>query len=234
MSSENTAQRREVLSVRDVRKTYRTGTDTVDVLKGVSLSVVENERLAIVGRSGAGKSTLLHILGVLDRPDAGQVTLNGRSVYALPAAGRTRVRAEEIGFIFQSYQLLPDMDIVENVMLPAIAARMRPGEARARARELLCRVGLEARLRHYPLELSGGEQQRVACARALMNTPCVVLADEPTGNLDEDTGRTVMETIFELTRERGHALVLVTHSHATAGLCDRVVHLEDGVLNGGA
>ena len=184
-----------------------------------------------MGRSGAGKSTLLHVLGGLDRPQAGEVFVGGQPLYAISGRRRTKLRAAAIGFVFQAYHLLPEMDITENVMLPAMAlGRLSRAAMRARAEALLDRVGLADRLRHTPLELSGGEQQRAAIARALMNEPPLLLADEPTGNLDEATGAQVLDLLFTLARERQAVLVMVTHSPATAARCSRTLTLRDGLL----
>ncbi|NQT91706.1 MAG: ABC transporter ATP-binding protein, partial [Lentisphaerae bacterium] len=191
--------------------------------------------VAVVGASGAGKSTLLHVLGGLDRPDRGRVVLDGGDLYEMSAGRCTEVRGTRIGFVFQSYHLLPEMDVLENVMLPALArARWVPRYAAVReeAGRLLEAVGLKDRAIHRPMELSGGEQQRVALARALMNDPDLVLADEPTGNLDHDTGRQVLDMLFSLAREKNRSLVLVTHDVALAASCDRVLHLVDGKLDG--
>lgn len=219
------------LSAAGLRKAYTLHGQRLDILRGASLDAHPGETLAIVGRSGAGKSTLLHVLGGLDRPEAGEVFVGGRGLYALSAARRTRLRAAAIGFVFQAYHLLPEMDIAENVMLPGMAlGRLSRRALRARAEALLERVGLADRLRHTPPELSGGEQQRAAIARALMNEPPVILADEPTGNLDAKTGDQVLSLLFELTKERGAVLAMVTHSPATAARCDRTLTLHDGVL----
>ena len=217
----------------DIHKTYVLPASKVKVLNGASLDVYEGESLAIVGVSGAGKSTLLHCLGALDRPDSGRVCISGEDVYEASCGRRATIRSAQLGFVFQSYHLLPEMDVLENVMLPAMAVRgfmMNRAQVRERAVELLSAVSLLSRASHTPLELSGGEQQRVALARALMNDPAIVLADEPTGNLDDATGTQVLEHLFALTRDRNHALVIVTHSEALARSCDRAVRLVDGVL----
>ncbi|HAS82022.1 MAG TPA: lipoprotein-releasing system ATP-binding protein LolD [Verrucomicrobia bacterium] len=216
----------------NLHKTYVLKRNKVPVLCGASLHVDAGETVAIIGRSGAGKSTLLHILGGIDRPDdaRGSVRIAGQSMYTLSSSARTRMRAERIGFVFQTYHLLNEMDVLENVMLPARAAGASRTATLARAQELLQAVGVSARAHHTPLELSGGEQQRVAIARALINDPAVVLADEPTGNLDTETGATVLRLLFDLTRSRGHALVMVTHNDATAATCDRTLRLHDGLL----
>ena len=221
-----------MLEATDLYKTYKLPHKRVDVLKGASLSVAKGERVAIVGRSGAGKSTLLHVLGGLDHPESGQVCVDGQSLYAVSARVRTAVRAAKIGFVFQSYHLLPEMDVTENVMLPAMTGVLKISrqQMRLRALALLEHVGLADRATHMPLELSGGEQQRVALARALINDPALILADEPTGNLDRSTGAQIMELLFGLSRTRDLALVMVTHSPETAALCDRVVELSDGLL----
>ena len=220
------------LEATDIHKTYVLPHKRVEVLKGASFSVNAGERVAIVGRSGAGKSTLLNVLGGLDKPDAGTVSIMGQPLYALSPRKRTALRAANIGFVFQSYHLLPEMDVTENVMLPAmtgIRAIIR-AQMRRRAQELLEWVGLADRVSHTPLELSGGEQQRVALARALMNEPSLILADEPTGNLDRMTGGQIIEMLFGLSRTRELSVVMVTHSSETAALCDRVFELQDGLL----
>jgi predicted ABC-type transport system involved in lysophospholipase L1 biosynthesis ATPase subunit len=218
------------LEATGISKTYHLRRVPVMVLDGADLSVAEGETVAIIGRSGAGKSTLLHILGGLDCPDAGTVRVREDDLYALSAGRRTAIRAHRIGFVFQSYHLLPEMDVLENVMLPAMAyggARTRR-QGREHARRLLETVGLADRARHRPMELSGGEQQRVALARALMNDPELILADEPTGNLDDSTGAIVLDRLFLLAREHGRALVMVTHNREIAERCDRILRLTDG------
>ncbi len=221
-----------MLKAKDLFKTYKLPHQTVEVLKGASVVVGCSERVAIVGRSGAGKSTLLHMLGGLDRPDSGTLEVDGLPIYAMSRRKRTAVRASRIGFVFQSYHLMPEMDVTENVMLPAMTGvlNLSRAEMRSRALELLERVGLADRATHTPLELSGGEQQRVALARALINKPALILADEPTGNLDRDTGSTVMNLLFELSGKSGSALVMVTHSMESAKLCDRILEIHDGLL----
>ena len=221
-----------MLEATNLHKTYILPHKRVEVLKGASISVAKGERVAIVGRSGAGKSTLLHVLGGLDRPEAGEVCVEGQSLYAVSQRKRTAARASKIGFVFQSYHLLPEMDVTENVMLPAMTGVLKIPRAqmRQRALTLLEQVGLADRATHMPLELSGGEQQRVALARALVNEPALILADEPTGNLDRMTGAQIMELLFGLSCTRDLALVMVTHSPETAALCDRVLELHEGLL----
>ena len=221
-----------MLDATDLHKTYVLPHKRVEVLKGAALRVAQGERVAIVGRSGAGKSTLLHVLGGLDRPDAGEVSIDGQPLYALSQRRRTALRAAKIGFVFQSYHLLSEMDVTENVMLPAMTGVLRLSRRQVRqcALTLLEQVGLADRATHMPLELSGGEQQRVALARALITDPALILADEPTGNLDRLTGGQIMELLFGLSCSRALSLVMVTHSPETAALCDRVLELRDGLL----
>jgi len=212
-------------------KSYTLPHKRVDVLKHADLCVEASERVAIVGKSGAGKSTLLHVLGALDRPESGEVFIGDRSIYKLTQRQRSLLRARDIGFVFQSYHLLPEMDVLENVMLPAMAAgNVSRSRMRAKAMDLLKQVGLDDRATHTPLELSGGEQQRAALARALINDPGLILADEPTGNLDRNTGRQILDLLFGLSSQAGHTLVMVTHAPEIAAMCDRTLALENGVL----
>ena len=198
----------------DLKKTFRKkGQGPVEVLKGVNLSVYPGEKVAIVGRSGAGKSTLLNILGGLLKPTSGTVT-----------------RPKNIGFVFQQYHLMPELTVWENVMLPTMTGRLPPADYAARASELLEKAGLSSRWKHLPSELSGGEQQRTAVVRALVTSPEIVLADEPTGNLDAMTGDDILRMLADLSRGTGVSLVLVTHSPEAAAVCDRTLRLENGVL----
>lgn len=219
-----------ILTARNIDRSYSIGKTTLNVLKGVSLDVHEGETLSIMGQSGSGKSTLLHVLGGLDNPKSGQVHFKGRNVYKMSPMRRARFRADNVGFVFQSFHLLPELDIVENVALPSMAKRMAKATAKARATELLDQVGLGDRVGHRPQELSGGERQRVAIARALMNDPDIIFADEPTGNLDSKTGNKVLHYLFQLVGVTRHTLVLVTHSEEVASRCSRELFLEDGVL----
>ena len=221
-----------VLEVQNVAKSYRLpGQKTIPVLEDVSLSVELGEHVAIVGRSGAGKTTLLNILGGLDCPTSGDVRIDGVSLFQGFGAARrrNRIRASKIGFVFQSFHLMPELDIVENVVLPAMTGAAKIASPRTRAKELLAKVGLSDRMNHLPSELSGGEQQRVALARALMCSPRIVFADEPTGNLDKLTGAEIMKLLFEVS-ETPFALVMVTHAQDAAALCDRVLTLDHGKL----
>ena len=216
----------------EVRRSFVMGARTLDVLRGVSLAVAEGESLAITGMSGAGKSTFLHVLGGLDRPTSGRVLYRGRDLYAAGDRERSAIRAKKIGFAFQAYHLLPELTVLENVLLPGLSAAgafLRGAKLRAQAAELLARVGLSDRALHRPNELSGGEQQRVALARALMNGPELLLADEPTGNLDSKTGEDVLRYLFDLAAERSLTLVIVTHNEAVAARCRRHVVLRDGL-----
>ena len=222
-----------VISARDVCKAYTMGPVKVRAVDGVSLDIEPGETVCIMGASGAGKSTLLNMLGGLDRPTAGRVDFDGRNLYRLSPKARNEIRATRVGFVFQSYHLLLELDVLENVILPAqsrFGYFRRAAACRERAAALLEEVGLKERMRHRPLELSGGEQQRVALARALMNEPDVLLADEPTGNLDTATGAQVLEMLFQLTRDRGHTLVMVTHNQDVADQCSRTLVMQDGRL----
>ncbi len=221
-----------LLEVDNVSKEYKLPRQKpISVLNGVSFSVESGEHVAVVGRSGAGKTTLLNILGGLDRPTSGDVRLGGESLFRGFGAARrrNRLRATKIGFVFQSYHLMPELDIVENVMLPSMTGYARGRGARDRAKELLARVGLADRLGHLPAELSGGEQQRVALARALMCRPEIVFADEPTGNLDALTGTEILKLMFEV-NDAPLACVMVTHSADAAARCDRTYTLDAGTL----
>ena len=222
-----------VLEGKEISMAYRIARQSVPVLSNVSVSVQRGETVCIRGASGAGKSTLLHILGGLERPTSGSVLCRNEMIYTLSEKRRASFRAREVGFVFQSYHLLPELDVLENALLPAMSQggyMRRKRELEKVARSLLIRVGLEHRLHHRPMELSGGEQQRAALARALMNQPEIVLADEPTGNLDSHTGEQVLEYLFELVREHRHTLVMVTHNDDVASRCDRILLLEDGCL----
>ncbi|MBU0677455.1 MAG: ABC transporter ATP-binding protein [Verrucomicrobia bacterium] len=222
-----------VLATEEVERVYRIDHQAIHALSRVTLEVRDGEKLCIMGESGAGKSTLLHLLGGLDRPSSGRVLLNGQNLYELPASKRASIRANDIGFVFQSYHLLPELDVLENVLLPAMSCRgflARRDMLRGRALELLERVGLSERTLHLPSELSGGEQQRAALARALMNDPSIVLADEPTGNLDSRTGKHVLDYLFRLVNEQSRTLLIVTHNERIAEMCDRTLVLKDGTL----
>ncbi len=217
----------------DIGRVFKMGAVDLPVLKNVSLSVAVGESVAVTGLSGAGKTTLLHILGGLDKPTTGSVVFKGQNLYRLGENERAKIRAREIGFVFQAYHLLPELDILENVMLPYMTGMgtVTGGwNIRSRAMQLLDAVGLAERAKHRPSELSGGEQQRAAIARSLMNDPELVFADEPTGNLDTATGEQVLRYLFSLTKDRGRTLVLVTHNEQLAAACSRRINLVDGTI----
>lgn len=219
-----------VLVCSALAKTYQ-GPAPVEVLRGVELEVRAGERIAIMGRSGSGKSTLLHVLGGLDAPSAGTVTVQGRALSSMGEVERSRLRNETLGFIYQFHHLLPEFTAVENVALPLWIRRMDRRAALERAAKVLIEVGLAARLEHQPGELSGGERQRCAFARALVTEPAVVLADEPTGNLDQQTADEVFEAMLALSDSRGTAFIMVTHDASLAARAGRILELRDGVLH---
>jgi len=219
-----------LIEARDLRRSFATGDGTIEVLRGVDLAIADRERIAILGNSGVGKSTLLHVLGTLDRPTSGQLLSEGESLFARDAAGLASFRNRSLGFIFQFHHLLPEFDACENVMMPGLIGGLAPAEMRSRAVRLLTEVGLEHRIHHPVTKLSGGERQRVAVARALVLEPRLVLADEPTGNLDPKTAEQVLELLLEMNRLHGTALVVVTHSPELARRLGRRVELIDGYL----
>ena len=222
-----------LLSARSLTRTYMLGNRALEVLRGVNLDVARGEFLALRGASGAGKSTLLHLIGGLDAPNAGEIHFAGQNLAALSQSELAHFRRRRVGFVFQAYYLLPELDALENVCLPARVARVPAGQAGARGRDLLARVGLKDRMEHKPYELSGGEQQRVAIARALINEPELVLADEPTGNLDSRTGGEIMELIKNLRADKQTTLVIATHDAKVAAHAERVVELADGQISAG-
>ena len=228
-----------LLSALGVHKSFAVGDSSLEVLHGVDLELHHGERLALMGPSGAGKSTLLHILGLLDRPAKGCVRLEGRDVWRLSTAERARLRNQRIGFVFQFYHLIAELTAAENVLLPAMIAESRRTYAArrkehvARAEEMLASFGLQERLKHRPPQLSGGERQRVALARALFHDPPVLIADEPTGNLDRATGEKVLELLFREQEKRGLSLLLVTHDERLAERCGRLLVMDDGRIRGG-
>lgn len=219
-----------ILEASEVRRSFPQGSTTLEVLCGVNLRIAAGERLAIVGASGSGKTTLLQIIGGLDRPTAGSVRIAGRDIHALGEAERSRLRNATIGFVYQFHHLLPEFSALENVAMPLLVRREKVAEARSRAAAILGRVGLSERLSHKPHQLSGGERQRAAVARALVTAPQLVLADEPTGNLDGANARQVFELMLELNRECGTSLVIVTHDLRLAARMDRALSLEGGIL----
>ena len=219
-----------VLETRDLRRSFTQGHITIDVLRGVNLAVRPGEIVALLGPSGSGKSTLLQAIGLLEGGFEGSIRIVGQEAGALDDNGRTALRRDALGFVYQFHHLLPDFDALENVVLPLVIHGTEPTEARERASALLTRLGLGARLNHRPAKLSGGEQQRVAVARALANRPPLVLADEPTGNLDEHTADIVFAEFVELVRSEGSAALVATHNERIAAKMDRVLRLHDGVL----
>jgi lipoprotein-releasing system ATP-binding protein len=224
------SQGESALALVGVRRVFRQGGVELAVLNGVDLALAAGELVALVGPSGAGKSTLLHVAGLLERPTAGEIRIGGRECGSLSDDRRTMLRRATLGFVYQFHHLLPEFSALENVMLPQMIAGVVRGTARDKAAALLRRVGLGERLSHRPARLSGGEQQRVAIVRALANDPKVLLADEPTGNLDHATADGVMETLIEVTRATGLAALIATHNLALARRLDRIVALEDGKL----
>lgn len=219
--------------VRGLSKMFKLG-NGVDALKGIDLTIEKGEAVAIVGPSGAGKSTLLHILGTIDRPTSGSVKYSGQDIFRMNDSELAQFRNREIGFVFQFHHLLPEFNALENVMMPALIKGDSRKESIKAAREILENMGLHDRLDHKPGELSGGEQQRVAVARSAILNPKVILADEPTGNLDSKTGEIVNEILFKLNREKGMTLIVITHSEHLAQKFGRVVRLKDGEIAGGS
>lgn len=231
MSKVHPGKGEALIVLREVSKIYQRGDQVVKALDGINLSLAERGMIAIVGPSGSGKSSLLHLMGAMDRPSSGEVLVAGQLLNTLPESGLTAFRCNTVGFVFQSFNLIPNLSALENVMLPMEFAGVAAEERKRRAADLLAQVNLSARSTHRPRELSGGEQQRVAIARALANNPRLVLADEPTGNLDSKTGRLIYELLKEIAAER--TVVVVTHAEYLAQLADRVLHISDGRLGAG-
>ena len=221
-------EKKVILSAKDVKKSYKiTKNSSLQVLKGIDLEIFDGEIVAIVGKSGTGKSTLLHILGTLDRPDSGEVLFEGNNVFSMRERQISEFRNKSLGFIFQFHHLLPEFTAIENVMIASMISGKRN---EAKAKELMKEVGITDRENHKPSEISGGEAQRVAIARALINSPKLVLADEPTGNLDTENAESIIELLFNLRDKFNHTFVIVTHNDEFAERCDRVIHLQDGMV----
>jgi lipoprotein-releasing system ATP-binding protein len=221
-------EKKVILSAKDVKKSYKiTKNSSLQVLKGIDLEIFDGEIVAIVGKSGTGKSTLLHILGTLDKPDSGEVLFEGNNIFAMKERQISEFRNKSLGFIFQFHHLLPEFTAIENVMIASMISGKRN---EAKAKELMKEVGITDRENHKPSEISGGEAQRVAIARALINSPKLVLADEPTGNLDTENAEAIIELLFNLRDKFNHTFVIVTHNDEFAERCDRVIHLQDGMV----
>jgi lipoprotein-releasing system ATP-binding protein len=218
------------LTVNNIHKSFGIQPNSLEVLRGITFSLNKGEALVVMGPSGSGKSTLLHLIGTLDLPTSGVISLNGQNPFALPENELARFRNEQIGFVFQDHHLLPQFSVLENVLIPTMAFKKRNDEQRKHALDLLERVGLSQRLDHRPAELSGGERQRVAVARALINQPQLLLCDEPTGNLDRTTANQVAQLLLELHRQEQNVMIIVTHSHELAGKFQRRNELNEGVL----
>jgi lipoprotein-releasing system ATP-binding protein len=227
---ERAPEQKPVLFMHDVERTYRQGDEALHILRGAELAIWPGQSIALVAPSGAGKSTLLHIAGLLEHPDQGEVFIDGRATAMLPDSERTRIRRNEIGFVYQFHRLLPEFTALENVMLPQMIRGLSKGECEKRASELLAYLGLRGRLKHRPAELSGGEQQRVAIARAVANAPRILLADEPTGNLDLHTADHVFTALTQLVRASGLATIIATHNMDLASRMDRRVTLREGIV----
>lgn len=217
-----------------ISKVFQIGSETLPVLKDIDLEIRANDMISIVGASGAGKSTLLHLLGALDRPSSGTVYYDDVDIFRLQDARLAEFRNTHIGFVFQFHHLLPEFTALENVMMPLLIGRTSKALAKEKADKALAEVGLQARVRHKPGELSGGEQQRVAIARAIVNEPTVIFADEPTGNLDTKTGGTISEVLLRLNQETNIIIVLVTHNEKLAQKTDKIIHLSDGEIKNGS
>lgn len=217
-----------IVEINDVYKSFDQGEHHLEILKGINLKIASGEIVALVGASGAGKSTLLHIMGLLERADRGDVIISGVPTQGLADIKRTKIRRHEIGFVYQFHNLLPEFSALDNVIMPQLVAGVLNSDAKKRAEELLDKMGLSERITHLPSELSGGEQQRVAIARAIANRPRLILADEPTGNLDEKTGNDVMDILLNMSKEEGISALIATHNNTLAHRMDRVILLKDG------
>lgn len=229
-NKEKILNRRIIVELENVKKVYKLGSVDVPAIKGISIKIYEGEFLAIVGKSGSGKSTCLNLIGCLDKPTSGRIMLLGKDISKLSESELARIRGKTIGFVFQMFNLVPTLNTMENIMLPMIFQGVNKDERMKRVKEIIKLVGLENRMFHKPNELSGGERQRVAIARALVNKPKLILADEPTGNLDSKNGKAIIDLLMKINRESGTTLVVVTHDIELATLAERIVKLEDGKI----
>jgi putative ABC transport system ATP-binding protein len=219
-----------LLEMKNITKSFRMGDSTIEILKGISFSIAPKEFLSITGASGSGKSTLMHLIGCLDTPTSGTYTIEGEDVSHMLSDQLARIRNKHIGFVFQKFHLLPDLRAIDNVALPQLYAGKSEAQAQKEAKKMLEMVGLEDRVTYYPNQLSGGQQQRVAIARALVNNPDIILADEPTGNLDTTTGATIINIFEHLNKEHGVTIVIVTHDLELAQKMNRIIKLRDGLI----
>lgn len=227
----NSEEKKIIIECRNLFKNYSIGNNTLEILKGLNFQAEQGEWIAILGASGSGKTTFLNLLGMLEKPTDGELIIDGKNIAAFSAKNMSAYRNDKIGFIFQSYQLLSELNVLENIMLPGLLnCKLSRSECRKRAEELAVKVGLEHRLKHHPAEMSGGEQQRCAIARALINNPEIILADEPTGNLDKDTGNEVLQLFKDLQAEKSRTIIMITHSEAVAASADRIYTLDNGIL----
>ncbi|MFO8101644.1 MAG: ABC transporter ATP-binding protein [Dehalococcoidia bacterium] len=222
----------DIINVKGVHKTYDTGKVKVHALRGVNLSIEEGEMVAVMGPSGCGKTTLLNCLSGIDNIDEGEIVVKGNRIPKMSDKQRTQFRAEEMGFVFQAFNLLPVLSVVENVELPLLVSGVKQSQARRQAGEILELVNLGDQTNKRPMELSGGQQQRVAVARALVNSPAIVWGDEPTGNLDSETSMEIMEVLRNLNKQKGQTFVLVTHSDEVGRVTDRIIRMRDGIIDG--
>lgn len=220
----------DIIIAKNIKRTFGQGALTTHVLKGIDITVAEGEFVAIMGKSGAGKSTLMYQLSVLDEPSAGTITIDGTNVVALSEQERTAFRLNTLGYIFQNYALVPDLSAAENVMLPLLMRGLAWEEAKQSARSIIDSVGMEEKYDNLPAELSGGEQQRISIARALVGKPKILFADEPTANLDSVSGQQVIDLMTALNRDSGQTIVMVTHEREYAITCNRIIHMEDGLI----
>lgn len=230
MNKKINERRRVVIELENVKKIYKLGNVYVNAINGISLKIYEGEFLAIIGKSGSGKSTCLNLIGCLDRPTSGRIKILGKDISKFSENELAKIRGKTIGFVFQMFNLIPTLNTIENIMLPMIFQGIKKEDGIKRVKEIIKLVGLENRMFHKPNELSGGERQRVAIARALVNEPKIILADEPTGNLDSKSGKMIIDLLIKINRERGTTLVIVTHDNEIASLAERIIKLEDGKI----